>query len=123
MLIVTAILALADNYYAAALSLVVAITMLSTNQIDNFFAVRRFRRMPLFGSEQIVQMTEQGFKSHSDFEKADIKWNSFSKAEIFPDGVLLYRGKIMVNWIPYRSLEGENAADRIRALIAQVGLT
>ncbi|EMI58127.1 YcxB family protein, partial [Rhodopirellula sallentina] len=69
-------------------------------------------------AEQKIFLSEDGFRTESEIENTDVKWSAFTKSVIFDDGVLLYRGTNVVNWIPDTTLDGDNGAARLRKLVS-----
>jgi len=105
------------QYWASALMVAFTIFMFFPHKIDNFLATRNFKKSPHFNAEQTLFFSEDGFRTESEIENADMKWAAFAKAVIFDDGVLLYRGTDAVNWIPDATPDGDDAAFRLRKLL------
>ncbi len=108
---------LVPQFWASAFMVALTIFMFFPHKIDDFLATRNFKRSPHYNAEQTLFLSENGLRTESEIENADMKWAAFSKAVIFEDGVLLYRGTNMVNWIPDESLDGNDAAFRLRTLL------
>jgi hypothetical protein len=106
------------QYAASAFMVALAIFMFFPHKIDDYLASRSFRKSPQFGAQQILHLSDDGFRAESEIEKTELKWTAFSKAVIFHDGVLLYRGPKMVNWIPDHTLDRDGDALRIRNLLS-----
>jgi hypothetical protein len=105
------------QYWASAFMVAITIFMFFPHKIDDFLATRNFKKSPHCNAEQTLFLSEDGFRTESEIENTDVKWAAFAKALIFDDGVLLYRGTNMVNWIPDKTLDGDDAAFRLRKLL------
>ena len=92
--------------------------MFLSHKIDDYIATRSFRKTPYCNTDHAIYLSEDGFRCESDVEHTTLKWLAFSRAVIFSDGVLLYRGGKMVNWIPDASLTSDDGASLIRTLLA-----
>jgi hypothetical protein len=105
------------QYWASAFMVALTIFMYFPHKIDNLLAVRNFKKSPHYNAEQKLFLSEDGFRTESEIENTNVKWAAFAKAVICDDGVLLYRGKNMVIWIPNTTLDGDDAAVRLRKLL------
>jgi hypothetical protein len=95
-------------WFFAALGLIT----LSTHRIDNFISRRRIKRSPHYLEELNITMSHEGYHVHSRLQDIRLGWAAFSHAVPFPDGVLLFQGRQMCRWLPFRALlhEGDAAA-------------
>ncbi|WP_186776270.1 YcxB family protein [Rubripirellula reticaptiva] len=107
------------QYFASAFMVALAIFAFFPHKIDDYLATRNFRRSPHCNAQQIIHLSDDGFRAESEIEQTDLKWAAFSKAVIFSDGVLLYRGPKMVNWIPDATLDSTDGPFRIRKLLTE----
>ncbi len=105
------------QYFASAFMVALAIFAFFPHKIDDYLATRNFRKSPHCNAQQIIHLSNDGFRAESEIEQTNLKWAAFSKAVIFNDGVLLYRGPKMVNWIPDATLDSTDGPIRIRKLL------
>jgi len=106
------------QHWVSAFMAALAIFMFFPHKIDDYLATRNFRKSPHCNAEQAIYLSDDGFRAESEIEQTTIKWSAFTNAVIFDDGVLLYRGPKLVNWIPDATLGGDDAAPKIRQLLA-----
>lgn len=64
-----------------------------------------------------MELSEEGIRAESEVETSQLRWNAFTQAVIFDDGVLMFQGPKMVNWIPDRALDDEADARVLRDLV------
>ncbi|GAA5510084.1 hypothetical protein Rcae01_05590 [Novipirellula caenicola] len=106
------------QYFASAFMVALTIFMFFPHKIDDLLARSRFRKSPEYGAQQVVHLSQVGFQAKSEIEETSLKWTAFSKAVIFDDGVLLFRGSNTVNWIADATLECDDDKLRIRDLVS-----
>lgn len=105
------------QYGVSAFMLVCAALMLFPRTIDDFLARRNFRKSPHCNIQQTIQISDAGLQSRSELQESTLKWTAFSRAVIFDDGVLIFQGKKMVNWIPDSALQENGDAAKLRKLV------
>lgn len=100
------------SFWAPVFFAALALITLSTHRIDNIISRRRIKRSPHYLEELHITMSHEGYHVTSRLQDARIGWAAFSHAAPFPDGVLLFQGRQMCRWLPYRALlhEGDAAA-------------
>lgn len=105
------------QYWATIFGLTLTMLMFFSYKIDDKLAVRNFKKSPHYNAEYTIYLSTEGFRAESEIEQTNIKWSAFTKAIIFDDGVLLYRGTNVVNWIPDITLSSKDEASRLRQLL------
>jgi len=69
-------------------------------RIDAWLIRRRFRRSPFHNDE--ITFSISGSGSHVVGRDSDVRigWSTFTRARRFPDGLLLFQGPGVFNWLP-----------------------
>ena len=117
MILVAIPLLFSGKFVIATIAGLIAVFFIYAHKVDDFLAVRKFRNATLLNKEQFVSLSNDGFAVETEFGNSNTKWIAFSKAVILHDGVLLFRGNNMVNWIPDSSLQTTDGPARIRQLL------
>jgi hypothetical protein len=74
-------------------------------KIENYFILRRFRDSPLRNQRLLVTLSDEGYRGQSSVGNVKLGWAAYSHALGFTDGVLMFQGKGLFHWIPFRCLE------------------
>ncbi|MEM6690940.1 MAG: YcxB family protein [Planctomycetota bacterium] len=94
-----------------------AVFLFFARKLDDLIALRSFRHSPHRDTQLVLEFTSEGLHSSSENHDSTIKWSAFSEATLFDDGVLLYQGPKLVQWIPDESLEYSGDAEELRRLV------
>ncbi|GAA6142609.1 YcxB family protein [Hydrogenophaga sp. 5NK40-0174] len=68
--------------------------------IDAWLIRRRFRNSPYHGDNIVLSLSDGGVRIVGRSSDSQIAWSAFTKARRFRDGVLLFQGPGMFNWLP-----------------------
>ena len=82
--------------------------------IDVLLIRKNFRKSPFHNDEIAFTLTEDGAHVVGRNSEVRVGWSSFTKARRFSDGLLLFQGPGLVNWLPDSA-----AADSTSAACAQ----
>ena len=69
-------------------------------RIDALLLRRRFRRSPYYNDDITYFLSEEGSRVLGRDSEVRIGWSSFTRARRYPDGLLLFQGPGMFNWLP-----------------------
>jgi hypothetical protein len=93
-----------------------------TRPLDAWLVRRRFRRSPYHNDEVAFELSEVGAHSVGRNDEVRLSWAAFTKARRFKDGLLLFQGSHMFNWLPdSAALDADaikHAQELVRARIA-----
>jgi hypothetical protein len=68
--------------------------------IDSWIARRRFRKSPYHNDELTFYLSKDGVHIVGRDHEVRIGWSTYTKARRFKDGLLLFQGPQMFNWLP-----------------------
>jgi hypothetical protein len=68
--------------------------------IDGWILKRRFRKSPYHNDEILLTLSEEGLHGVGRSSETRLAWSNFTKARRFRDGLLLFHGPQMFNWLP-----------------------
>ena len=68
--------------------------------IDAWILKRRFRKSPYYNDEISLSLSEEGLYGVGRISETRLGWPIFTKARRFTDGLLLFHGPQMFNWLP-----------------------
>lgn len=106
-----------DEPLPAVMMLVCGVVLLLTQRLNNYFVIRAFRASPHFQTPQTLRFTADKVRTESPIEETTVQWTAFTEAVFFENGVLLYRGRHIINWVPDDSLTTGSPA-LLRSLVA-----
>jgi YcxB-like protein len=86
---------LAAVFFGAAL-----VTLPLTRPLDAWLLRRRFRHSPYHNDDVVFQLSEIGAHAVGRNNEVRLSWGAFTKARRFKDGLLLFQGSHMFNWLP-----------------------
>lgn len=109
---------LADQLFSGALILVCSLILMLSRWINGLLALRAFRQSPHRNREQTLLFSMEGLQTVSEIEETRVRWAACVRAVFFDDGILLFRGTNMVNWVPDASLQNIDARSQLRTLIS-----
>lgn len=69
-------------------------------RIDAWLIRKRFRKSPFHDDEITFSMSEAGAHVVGKDSEVHIGWSRFTRARRFPDGLLLFQGPGVFNWLP-----------------------
>jgi hypothetical protein len=104
-LVVAAISSLMQGWLGmAAFWAFLVVAMLYSHRIDYWLARRRFLRSPLCGGIVTLTVGPEGVHTVSNFHDSRVAWTAYTSAYMFSDGMLLYQGPGVFQWLPDRLL-------------------
>jgi hypothetical protein len=68
--------------------------------IDAWLLKKRFRKSPYHNDEIFLTLSEEGLHGTGRSSETRLGWPIFTKARRFKDGLLLFHGPQMFNWLP-----------------------
>lgn len=101
----------------------VIVAMIYAHRIDDVVARWKFRRSPSCGEVVTLTLGAEGVHTVSASHDATFFWSAYTRAVALPDGMVLFRGKGTVQWLPDRLLvtgSREDAESLVRSRIADV---
>lgn len=87
-------------------------------QLEDWRLRRAFRKSPYHNQPIVTQVSEEGILTTSPKSQAKLTWAAYTRAVRFPDGVLLFQGPRMINWLPFSALRDAATAEPLVRLIA-----
>jgi hypothetical protein len=87
---------------AIILSVVIFVFFLGP-AIDPWLVRRRFRKSPYHDDDILLTISDEGVTVIGRTSESRLKWASFTKARRFSDGLLLFQGPHLFNWLPDRA--------------------
>jgi hypothetical protein len=95
----------AGAFYADALTIgavLVAFMVLlfAAPTIDAWIIRRRFRKSPFYDDDIVSRLTDQGLEVSGRDSEVRIGWPIYTKCRRFADGLLLFQGPHLFNWLP-----------------------
>ena len=110
MLFPVAFLVQRSYWWIALVYVGLVLVLFKAQSIDIWFLKRRLRRSPFWNQELVISITPQGLHLITANYDMMLKWSAFTKARTFEDGVLLFQGNVIFNWLPDSALtEGTRA--------------
>ena len=79
--------------------------VLFTSRIDEWTTRRNLRQSPYCNDEIAVTITDEGYQAKSSIQDVTFAWSVFTKAVQFNDGLLLFQGPRLFNWLPYSAIQ------------------
>ena len=98
--LVTLFLGVQFSQLLAVISAVVFGAILVGWPIDSFVLRRRFKKSPYYNDQLIITISDQGLEAIGKSSSVRMEWNIFTKARRFNDGMLLFQGPHVFNWLP-----------------------
>ncbi|MEM1293997.1 MAG: YcxB family protein [Verrucomicrobiota bacterium] len=84
--------------------ILIALLLLFSKVIERWMLIQSFRNSP-FRNEQIsIQLTDEGYIGEGTVGSTKLGWTAFTKAVRFEDGLLLFQGPGLNNWLPFSTL-------------------
>jgi hypothetical protein len=68
--------------------------------LDSWLLRRGFRKSPFHNDEITITLTDDGVHAVGKSSETRVGWASFTKARRFKDGLLLFQGPQLFNWLP-----------------------
>ena len=85
--------------------------LLMSHQVDYWLMRRRFRRSPYRGETVRLTVEPEGVHSVAGTHDARFQWSAYTGAISLPDGIMLYQGPSVFQWLPDASLVSGNRRD------------
>jgi hypothetical protein len=83
------------------------ILILVAHRIDAWLARRRFRKSPYHNDHVVLRLTERGVEVTGKTTENRLSWATFTKVRRFADGLLLFQGPHVFNWLPDSATDAE----------------
>ena len=99
-------------------SLIAALLM--SHQVDYWLIRRRFRRSPYRGETVRTAVNPEGVHSVAVTHDARFQWSAYTQAIGLADGIMLYQGPSVFQWLPDASLVSGNRRDVEQVIRARV---
>ena len=90
---------------------ILIVVLLMSHQVDYWLMRRRFRRSPYRGETVRLSVEPEGVYSVAGTHEATFKWLAYTRAIGLPDGIMLYQGPSVFQWLPDASLVSGNRRD------------
>jgi hypothetical protein len=68
--------------------------------IDAWIEQRQFRKSPHYNDEISITLSDEGLNVTGRTSETRFAWSTFTKARRFSDGLLLFQGPQLMNWLP-----------------------
>lgn len=68
--------------------------------IDAWITRRRFRKSPFHDDDITLSLSEEGSHVVGRNHEVRVGWDTYTKARRFKDGLLLFQGPHLFNWLP-----------------------
>jgi len=101
--------------------LIVLVLLVFAPRLDEVLMKRRLRKSPGLNDRYRIEISDSSFHATSPKSESNVTWAAFTSARRVHDGILLYQGPNVFNWLPFESLvEGtpEDAEGIVRQNIA-----
>lgn len=85
--------------------------------IDKWNTKHRFKKSPYYNDELVITLSDDGFQAKGTNNEVKLNWNAFTKAVRFSDGVMLFQGPHVFNWLPDDSAENPDTINETLVLI------
>ncbi len=105
------------NYAAMVGAIAFAVFIFFPHCIDNAWAKLNFRSSRHADEHVTVTLSHDGFRAKSELQDVSLSWSAFTRATIFQDGVMLFRGPRVFHWIPFSSLEDQTDGEVMCSLV------
>jgi hypothetical protein len=69
-------------------------------RLDNWLVHRRFRKSPYYDDDMVVRLSDDGVFLRGRAAETRLEWSIITKARRFADGLLLFQGPHLFNWLP-----------------------
>jgi len=90
---------------------ILIVVLLMSHQVDYWLMRRRFRRSPYRGETVRLSVEPEGVHSVAGTHDARFQWSAYTRAIGLPDGIMLYQGPSVFQWLPDASLVSGNHRD------------
>ena len=91
--------------------------LLFSHQITYWWMRRSFLKSPYCNEEVTIEISEAAFHVKSANQDTRLFWHVFTKVLHLQDGVLLFQGPGLVNWIPFSCLENSAQKTELESLL------
>ena len=95
------------------------ILIFAAHLVDYWLARRAFVKSPFRNQLLTIEFTEDGFHALSPIEDTKLQWCVFTEVVHFPDGVLLFKGPKVFNWIPFSSISDAQQIQELENLLRE----
>lgn len=106
-----------NEYIYALITVLAALVILFSRQIDYFVLMRNLRKSPHLNEELLCRFDEDGLQIHSDKIDMRATWDIFTEAKRMDDGFLLFQGPKLFNWLPDGALVDRGDLKDMRLLL------
>jgi len=84
--------------------------------IDKWVMRKRFRKSPFHNDEIDISFSDNGAHVMGRSSETKIAWTAFTKARRFNDGLMLFQGPAIFNWLPDAAAIDKTAIADVQAL-------
>lgn len=81
-----------------------AVLILFSPQFDTWLTIRNYRRSPFQNERLRVCLGEDAYAVTGSISNTKLSWDAFTRVVPFEDGLLLFQGPGLFNWLPYSAL-------------------
>lgn len=78
--------------------------LLLSFRIDEWWMTKRFRKSPYRDELVRISLSPEGFSAKQEKGEVTLDWSAFTRARRFSDGVLLFQGPGVFNWLPFKRM-------------------
>ncbi len=117
MLIFTGIVALWKGDVIGVFFLIFGCVGLLIPRLQIAFAVKNVRKSPFYNNVIKIVFSDIGLIGKQETADVVLKWPVFTNAIEFTDGILLFQGPNIFNWIPKTALENQDDYGRLLAFV------
>lgn len=101
---------LTTYYWVSILAVLLAAFAFFNQGLINRRISRNAKASRHYNETTTITLSDNGFRARSPLQDLNLGWDSFTEVVQFADGVMIYQGNSIFNWIPYRLLEDESDA-------------
>ncbi len=88
-----------EEWGSAILAVCFSALILSRRYLNRLVIVRNIRKSPYYNGIMRASLTDDGLLTKGAISTEDVSWDAFTYAVRFSDGILLYRGPGLFNWL------------------------
>lgn len=105
------------HWLAGGFLIAVTVFVYFAHYVDFWIAKRRHRRSPFCGDTICFHFSCERVSMTAEKSNSDSKWEVFTGGLIFGDGVLLFQGPVLFNWLPFRCLDDPQQQNALLELV------
>ena len=116
-----AILLSGDRRGEIFLLLLFSVLILASPQLDRWLTIRNFRRSPFQNETLRISLGEDAYVVAGSISSTHLSWDAFTRAVQFEDGMLLFQGPGLCNWLPFSRITRGTPAEVAERVSTKVG--